>query len=59
MVQIIKMKDNMITGVEYELVVIPEPKNHIPAHIDAYKKAQNKVKNYRTQKIKHARTRRK
>ena len=28
MVQIIKVRDNMITGVEIELVVIPEPKKH-------------------------------
>ena len=63
MVQIIKMKDNMITGVEYELVVIPEPDNKVPTHInaykEAYKKAQTKVAKCRTQKMKHARTRRK
>ena len=50
MVQIIKMKDDMITGVKYELVVIPEPNNKVPAHIASYKKAQNKVTKCHTQK---------
>ena len=63
MVQIIKVRDNMITGVEIELVVIPEPKNTVPAHLiaqkEAYKKAQSYVAKCRTQKIKHARTHRK
>ncbi|MDO4423710.1 MAG: hypothetical protein Q4C08_02855 [Pseudomonadota bacterium] len=64
MVKVIKIiEDNIITGVKYGLVTIPETDNNVPAHINAYKeeykKAQTKVTKCRTQKIKQTRIRRK
>ncbi len=57
------IEDDMITGVKYGLVTIPETENKAPAginaHKEAYKKAQTKVAKCRGQKMKHARTRRK
>ncbi|MBQ2017809.1 MAG: hypothetical protein II208_04785 [Alphaproteobacteria bacterium] len=60
MVQIIKIiEDNILFGVKYGLVVIPEPQNTVPQHLLKYKAAQAKAKKCRTNKMNNQRTRKK
>lgn len=61
MVKIIKIIENdIITGVKYGVVVVPEPVNTVPEHImQKYKKAQTKVTKCRTHNTKQTRIHRK
>ncbi len=59
MVQIIKIiEDDILFGVKYGLVVIPEPKNTVP-HLVKYKAAQAKTKKCYTNQLHNQRTRKK
>jgi hypothetical protein len=59
MVQILKIvKDDILFGVEYGLVVLPEPQNTIPQHLK-YKAAQARAKECRVKKINNQRTHKK